>query len=167
MPPTQAESGRDAAPRIRPVTADDLPPLRDVLDAAGLFPSDLLAPMIQPFLEDPDCPHLWLTATIGAAPVALAYCEPERMTDRAWNLLAIAVHPDQQGRGVGRAILRHLEAHLAQSGQRLLLVETSSLPEYARTRAFYAANGYAEAARIPDFYRDGEDKIVFQRKLGA
>ena len=35
----------------------------------------------------------------------------------------------------------------------------------APTRAFYESQGYAEAARLPDFYRDGEAKIVFWRPV--
>jgi hypothetical protein len=54
---------------------------------------------------------------------------------------------------------------LAASGERVLLVETSGLPEFGRTRAFYLHLGYAEEARIREFYQAGEDKIVFRKAL--
>ena len=48
-----------------------------------------------------------------------------------------------------------------------MLVETSALPAFARTRAFYRTNGYVEDARIREFYAPGEDKVVFCKALAA
>ena len=47
----------------------------------------------------------------------------------------------------------------------MLLVETSSLDDYAGARAFYAGQGFVEEARIRDCYQAGEDKIIFWRRL--
>jgi hypothetical protein len=41
------------------------------------------------------------------------------------------------------------------------------LPESEDTRRFYRARGYAEEARIRDFYTFGEDKVIFRKALGA
>ncbi len=77
----------------------------------------------------------------------------------------LAVRPDHQGRGLGTLLMRYIEQQLAQGGERILLVETSGLPEFKRTRNFYRKNGYEEEARIREFYAQGEDKIVFRRAL--
>jgi ribosomal protein S18 acetylase RimI-like enzyme len=87
------------------------------------------------------------------------------MTSGTWNLLLIALHPDRQGRGNGAEILAYVERLLAAQGERVLLVETSGLPAFGRTRAFYARCGYDEEARIRDFYAAGEDKVVFRKAL--
>lgn len=89
------------------------------------------------------------------------------MTEGTWNLLLIAVHPAWQGTGIGTRLTTAVEMRLAAAGARLLLVETSGLPEFAATRGFYRRRGYAEEARIRDFYRAGEDKLVFRKALGA
>ncbi len=52
-------------------------------------------------------------------------------------------------------------------GGRMLLVETSGLPDFERTRAFYRKCGYEEEARIRDFYAAGDDKVVFRKVLNA
>jgi ribosomal protein S18 acetylase RimI-like enzyme len=65
------------------------------------------------------------------------------------------------------ALLRHVEQALAARGERLLLVETSGSPGFERTRAFYRKRGYEEEARIRDFYRAGEDKVVFRKALAV
>ena len=151
---------------IRPTIAADMPALKAVIDATGLFPSEMLDDMLSNFLNGGGGHEIWLTDD-DAGPVALAYCAPERMTQGTWNLYLIAVHPDQQGHGRGGALLRHVEQGLAARGERVLLVETSGLAEFERTRAFYLQAGYDEEARIRDFYQAGEDKVVFRKALSA
>ena len=158
------------ATMIRPVVAADVPALRTVIDGTGLFPSELLDGMLASYLGGQGGDELWLTVDDGApdtTPVAVAYAAPERMTSGTWNLYLIAVHPGHQSRGIGARLVAHVETTLAARGGRVLLVETSGLPEFARTRAFYRANGYDEEARIREFYAAGEDKVVFRKALGA
>ena len=50
-------------------------------------------------------------------------------------------------------------------GGRTILIETGGKESYAPTRRFYERSGYAEAARIPDFFRVGDDKVIFMRKV--
>lgn len=50
---------------------------------------------------------------------------------------------------------------------RMLIVETSGLPSFSGTRAFYVKCGCEEEGRIRDFYAAGEDKIVFRKVLRA
>ena len=155
---------------IRPVTPGDVPALKAVIDGTGLFPSALLDDMLAGFLTGEGGDELWLTAVgapDGADPIAVAFAAPERMTSGTWNLYLIAVHPDRQSRGVGAALVRHVEHTLAARGVRVLLVETSGLPGFARTRAFYQREGYAEEARIRAFYAAGEDKITFWKALAT
>jgi ribosomal protein S18 acetylase RimI-like enzyme len=149
---------------IRPLRPEDLPTLIGLVDATGLFPGAMLPGMAAPALAGAEEAGFWLVDAPGD-PLALAFCAPERMTQGTWNLLLIAVHPDRQGQGRGTALLRAVEGRLAQEGHHLLLVETSGLPEFAGSRAFYLARGFAEEARIRDFYRPGEDKVVYRKLL--
>jgi ribosomal protein S18 acetylase RimI-like enzyme len=90
---------------------------------------------------------------------------PEALTDGTWNMLAIAVLPARQGEGRGGALVARLEAILRDRGQRVLIADTSGTDAFARTRAFYRVNGYAEEARIRDFWAEGDDKVVFWKSL--
>ena len=156
----------DRTPQVRPVRRDDLPALKRVIDANQLFPSELLDDMIAPYLGGGDTGEFWLTAE-GDGPVAVGYCAPERMTDGTWNMLLIAVDPARHGEGIGAAMMANVEQRLVEQGQRVLLVETSGLPEFERTRGFYRFIGYDEEARIRDYYQSGEDKVVFRKALMA
>lgn len=150
---------------IRSTKREDIPALQAVLDATGLFPSEMLPEMIAGFL-DADAPEaIWLTCEIDGQPVALCHAIPEELADRTWNMLAIGVLPGLQGRGCGRALLRQLEHVLRARDQRILIVDTSGTAEFAPARAFYQRNGYAQEARIRDFWAEGDDKIVFRKSL--
>jgi ribosomal protein S18 acetylase RimI-like enzyme len=146
------------------MVGSDLPALEAVLDATELFPSELLEDMTSGFLAGDVGDDVWLTLD-DDGPQALAYYVPERMTEGTWNVLAIAVDPASQGRGHGSALMRHIEETLAARGERVLLVETSGLPAFERTRAFYRGLDYDEEARIRDFYAAGDDKVVFRKAL--
>lgn len=151
---------------IRPIATADVPGLKLLIDATGLFPSSMLDGMIAGYLSGDVAGDIWLTLDDGDTQ-AIAYCAPERMTEGTWNLYLIAVHPGKQSKGIGATLLRHLEVLLQAKCERILLVETSGLPDYARTRAFYLKCGYHQEARIRDFYQAGEDKIVFRKVLTA
>jgi ribosomal protein S18 acetylase RimI-like enzyme len=151
---------------VRAITRDDLPAVKSVVDACGLFPSEMLDGMTAAYFGGNAAGEIWLTADEDGLQ-AVAYCAPERLTDGTWNVLLVAVHPDRQGQGIGTRLMRHLERVLSERGERVLLVETSGLPEFDAARAFYRGLGYDEEARIRDFYQAGDDKIVFRKGLGG
>ena len=151
---------------IRHTVRDDLAALGAVVDATGLFPSEELEGMTRDFLEGDGTAGAWLTLD-DDGPVALAYYAPERYTEGTWNVLAIAVHPENQGRGHGSALMGHIEETLAARGERVLLVETSGVPAFERTRAFYRGLDYDEEARIREYWAAGDDKVIFRKALGA
>ncbi len=152
---------------IEATVRGDLIGFKEIIDDTGLFDSILLDEMIAPFLNGADVLDRWLTARGDDKPLGLAYYAPEPMTEGTWNLLLIAVAPTSQKLGIGSALVRRVERELAESGVRILLVETSGLPAFEKTRAFYRGIGFDEEARIRDFYQAGEDKVVFRKVLAA
>lgn len=152
---------------IRPTTLDDTTALIALADATGLFQPDQLeelGEMLSDYFRDNSDDRLWITDD-NKGVVGVAYCEIERMTDRTWNLQLIAIRPDCQGQGRGTTLLDYVEQMLTVRGGRVLLVETSGLPDFERTRTFYRKCGYEEEARIRDFYTAGDDKIVYRKLL--
>ncbi len=154
---------------IRPTTPDDTAALIALADAIGFQPNEIeeLGEMLTNYFGgNRGRDHFWVTDDDGE-PVGVAYYAPERMTEGTWNLYLIAVRPDLQGQGRGTALLRYVEQALTARGERVLLVETSGLASFERTRAFYRKCGYDEEARIRDFYKAGDDKIVYRKTLTA
>lgn len=97
--------------------------------------------------------------------VGYACFGPTPATDGTFDLYWLAVDPAAQGRGIGRALVRDVETKLIARGGRLLVVETSSRPDYASTRQFYTRSGYTEAARVRDFYAPADDRILLTTRL--
>jgi GNAT superfamily N-acetyltransferase len=149
---------------IRSITPEDVPALKMIIDATGLFPSEMLDDMLVGYFKGDASEDFWLTIDEEGL-LGVAYYVPERMTQGTWNLLLIAVHPDNQGHGYGSALHHHIEMALVECGARLLLVETSGLASFEHQRTFYRKCGFDEEARIRDFYQAGEDKIVFLKAL--
>ena len=89
------------------------------------------------------------------------------MTDRSWYLFWIIVGPDNQRRGIGSKLLRLAEDDIRRKQGRLFLIETSSLPRYEPTRQFYFRHGFEKVATLKDYYADGDDMIVFGKRLGG
>jgi ribosomal protein S18 acetylase RimI-like enzyme len=149
---------------IRLATRADIAAIKSIVDVT-VFPADMLDDMIAPFFDDPASRDVWFVAEAEHRILGVTFCEPERMTEGSWNMLAIGVSPDSQGQGVGAALTYALEDYLASQNGRILIVETSGLPEFEQTRTFYHKQGYRQEARIQDFYADGDDKIVFWKSL--
>ena len=97
--------------------------------------------------------------------VGYACYGPTPDTDRTFDLYWIAVDPGAQGSGSGTRLLAEVERRLQGQNARLLIVETSSRSEYEPTRHFYSKRGYAEAARVREFYAPLDDRIIFTKRF--
>ncbi len=90
---------------------------------------------------------------------------PTSLTDQTYDLYWIAVGKACHKRGVGRALLEWTECYLRESGARLLVLETSGTPEYEPTRRFYDRMGYDGHLAARDYYKQGDDLIVYSKHL--
>jgi len=87
------------------------------------------------------------------------------MTAATFDLYWIAVHPESQGRGLGRTLLGEVENQLRARGTKTLRIETSSLEGEGGASRFYSRAGYALVGQIDDFYRDSDHLLIFAKRL--
>jgi acetoin utilization deacetylase AcuC-like enzyme/GNAT superfamily N-acetyltransferase len=87
--------------------------------------------------------------------------------EHGYDLYWIVVDTVNRQHGIGGELLARTEAAVRRTAGRFLLAETSSTPKYAAARAFYLHHGFRELVRITDFYRDGDDKIIYRKDLLA
>lgn len=153
------------AEQIRLVKREDVRGLKEVLDSSQLFPSEMLDNMISDYFENENTEDIWFTKTVDNLPIALGYCAPEKLTNGTYNLYALAVRKEAQGSGIGVEMIEFIEDFLRKKSARILLIETSSNPEFELTQKFYAKLGYHKEATIREFWGEGEDKLVFWKKL--
>jgi D-alanine-D-alanine ligase len=90
---------------------------------------------------------------------------PIPCTVSSFDIYWIAVQPDAQKKGIGRALLRETERLIQAAGGTRIYVETSQRPQYDRTRIFYERCGYGCAAFLEDFYDHNDGKVVYCKKL--
>lgn len=110
--------------------------------------------------------YFFITAADASdLPAGYACYGPRPLADAVWDLYWIVVDPGWQGRGVGRKLVRATEEMLRGLGARLLVAETSGLPEYAATRGFYSRTGFMEEARINGFYKPGDDLVLYIKRF--
>jgi len=151
--------------KIQAVTNNDIEGLKKVVDSSGLFPSEYVDEMISDYLNNADTQDIWFTYIDHNTPTAFGYCVPVKFTNGTYNLLAIGVSQDSQRNGVATKMISYIEQQLKQNDGRILIVETSSDDAQIGARKFYQKIGYTQMAVIKDFWNDGEDKIVFWKKL--
>jgi GNAT superfamily N-acetyltransferase len=109
--------------------------------------------------------HRSITCERDGRVIGFAYYAPAAMTDRTWYLYWIAVDKRIHAKGVGSSLLRHAEDEIRKSRGRILLIETSSLPHYEKTRSFYVKHGYEPDCVLRDYYADGDDMVIFRKRF--
>ena len=156
---------------MRDLNKSDLPDLERILRQTGAFTEAEVAVALE------------LLESVLAHPaqedyeVAVAECDgkvagyvlfgPVPLTVGNVDLYWIAVDPACQGKGVGQALMRHVEDQTRARDGRMVCLETSSQGNYQRTRRFYEEAGYVEESRIRDFYKPGDDRLTYVKRLQA
>jgi len=122
--------------------------------------------LIDAVLEVPGQKDYMIRVSEEGGKVAGYYCVgPTPATEGTFDLYWVAVDPALQGKGIGGALDDHACGLVREMSGRLIIAETSSVPRYRLTRDFYVRRGYSELARIADYYRPGDDLVVYGKYL--
>ncbi len=152
---------------LRPVGRAHRARLEQLTRGAGLFRPEEVATAVELLDESlaGDDDYQFVGAFEGDQLVGYACWGPTPGTAATSDLYWIVVNRDHQGRGIGTQLLAEVEQRLTTHDARLVVVETSSRPDYAPTRSFYEARGYTRTATIPGYYAPGDDLVVFTKDL--
>ena len=151
----------------RPMTKEDKAVIAGILQVTREFtPTEVKVALelIDLYLEcGTSSDYHILVAEVDNTPAGYICFGPTPLTEGTWDIYWMAVDPHKQRQGIGRRLLNDAEGSISKVQGRLILIETSSKPEYEKTRKFYESCDYEIIARIPDFYAPGDDKLVFQK----
>ena len=151
------------------VKADDEERVRRLVAATGFFTPDeieIAAELVRERVgKGAASGYEFITAEVGDQLVGYACYGPIAGSDISHDLYWIAVSPESRGRGIGHLIMARVVEAVRASGGKLIYADTSSSPKYAATRAFYLAQGFKQQALLPNFYRLGDGKVIFERRL--
>jgi L-amino acid N-acyltransferase YncA len=162
---------------VRAATAADLPAVRDLFNA--LIPTTTVA-----WREEPAAPSeiaTWFAQQVDANNPVLVADDGEVVGYTCWSAfrggprfpgyrhtaeLTIHVRSDQQGRGVGRALM---DALIAEAEARSIHVLVAGIDaDNVESIAFHAALGFTEVARMPEVGRKFDrwlDLVLMQRVI--
>jgi GNAT superfamily N-acetyltransferase len=140
----------------------------DLIRATGFFTPaevDVAEELIDVYLEDPEQKDYRIVVVENDRKDAVGYLTwgPTPLAEDAYDLYWMAVAPSEQGKGRGKELVRWLEDEVRGSDGRMIIIETSSQPKYHGTRQFYIDLDYKEVARIPDYYRAGDDRVIYAK----
>jgi ribosomal protein S18 acetylase RimI-like enzyme len=143
---------------LRRATAADLPAIKAIIDAAYaryLTRMDKRpAPMFRDYGPSVEDGTTWVAGSPVTAVLTLYPREDHLLVEN------IAIHPDAQGRGLGRALMGFAEQEAARRGfTRMALVTHEAMTE---SRAIYGRLGYTEVDRRAD---DGYRRIYMEKPL--
>ena len=158
--------------RIRPLKPFDRAPIERMVVSSGKFNAVEIATALElvkeAVEEGEESGYIFAVLESGNADTGVrgyACYGPVPLTEGVYDLYWIVVDPDFQGAGLGKQLIRHVEKDVLDRGGRMILIETSSQETYGDTVRFYEKSGYHLAARIRNFYKIGDDKLVFQKEL--
>lgn len=154
---------------IRPMGHADKPHVMQAIKDTGMFSEaehDVALELIDIFLTKNDQKDyiIYVAEHAGQAVGYVCY-GPTPATEGTFDLYWIAVSPKLHNLGIGRKLLKFTEEEVSRRAGRLLIIETSSQEKYAPTQGFYLRNGYVIEARIKDFYKPGDDRLIYTKRL--
>jgi ribosomal protein S18 acetylase RimI-like enzyme len=155
---------------IRPYSSPDRDRIRDILVGSQTFTDEEVAVALGVIDDAERCPEL-ADYTIFCAQndhgdvVGYICYGPIPMTDRCYDLYWICVDRGCKKTGIGTSLIGRMESDLEKNAARHIYIDTSSTPPYDDARSFYERHGYHVVSVSPDFYREGDDKIVYFKKL--
>jgi ribosomal protein S18 acetylase RimI-like enzyme len=151
------------------VMADDVGRVRSLVASTGFFNAaevDVAADLVTERLtKGIRSGYHFVLAERGPSLVAYACYGPIEGTQGSFELYWIAVSPEEQRRGLGAQVYARAEAAMRKAGAKHIYADTSSSDRYAGTRGFYQRMGFAEQARLADFYGLGDGKIIYVKAL--
>jgi len=147
----------------------DKPAVMQVLkDTPEFTPAEvtIAEEVIDSYLRDPKGSGYYvLVAQVGTPVVGYISYGPASLTQGTWDIYWLAVSPKSQGQGIGKSLLATAEEQIKKAKGRMALIETSSTPQYEKTRRFHHSQGYKMVATVEDFYAPGDDKMIFRKVM--
>jgi ribosomal protein S18 acetylase RimI-like enzyme len=149
--------------------ADEAEQIVGVTREAQVFSADEIA-TVQELMDDyiangDASTYYFLSYRLNGRVAGYACYGRRSLTESTFDLYWICSAPSAQRKGVGHALLQRTEQEIRAMGGRLVMVETSSLPEYEPARRFYDSHGYRRQVIIEDFYAEGDGLVLYSKKL--
>lgn len=148
----------------------DIKSVRDIVVSTGFFYDHEVEIAVELVTERLNLGEVtgyyFVFADIDGVTAAYSCFGPITMSKTSFDLYWIATHNDYRGKGIGKKLLEETFNQARMMGCKIIIAETSGLPHYAPTRAFYDSTRFVLEARLKDFYDEGDDKLFYTKRIG-
>jgi len=172
MPQEFSEGQKKKEAHIRKMESGDRPRIEEIVVSSKNFNDVEIATALElvdvALAEGEQSGYIIVVLEDGKEPPVVrgyACYGPTPLTQGVYDLYWIVVDPASRKKAFGQRLLKYVERDVMKRGGRMLLIETSSQESYGPTIRFYERSGYALVARVKNFYRIGDDKLIFSKEL--
>ena len=148
------------SPLIREASTSDADTVKACVVAAFEMYTERIGkppgPMLLDFPAEIEASHVWLAESSGQVVGVLVQYE----TQQGFYIDTVAVDPDHQGTGVGKALLQFAEQEAIRRGYGSIYLCTNV--KMTENQTFYPRIGYIEYERKLD---GGYDRIFYRKQL--
>lgn len=159
----------DASTIVRAIASEDRDEILRLVRATKNFSDEEIAiarELIDIVIEQPEQKDYYAYVADAHGSIGgFLILGPTPATSGTYDMYWIAVGPDHQGQGIAQMLDRFAEEFVRSRDGYWLIAETSSQPSYERTRGFYTKQGYQVLSKIPDYYKPGDDLIVYGKRF--
>jgi ribosomal protein S18 acetylase RimI-like enzyme len=150
------------------VTKEDVQKVLNLIAEVGVFSDEeikISGELVEETLKNPEAYQFIFLR--DAQDNLLAYsCYGEIcMAKNRFDLYWIAVSKKWQNQKLASLVFDKTEIEIKKLGGKKIYAETSSLLSYAPARNFYLKSGFAKVAEMSDFYKDGDNKVIFCKDI--
>jgi GNAT superfamily N-acetyltransferase len=96
---------------------------------------------------------------------SVSSCNYNSGNNNSFDLYWIAIHQKQQGKGIGKILIKMAIEAITQMHGKNIWIETSSRAIYEPTRQFYLKSNCELIAELTDYYGPNDNKIIFLLKI--
>ncbi|HNW98128.1 MAG TPA: GNAT family N-acetyltransferase [Bacteroidales bacterium] len=151
------------------VLESDIANVREIIESSGFFHSyeiDVAVELVEERLKKgKESGYYFIFAEQNGKTIGYTCFGNIPCTLYSFDLYWIAVHNDFRSLGLGKILMDKTETAIKQMGGKAIYIETSSQEKYIPTQKFYDKCNCELIARFTDFYADGDDKLVYRKKV--
>jgi len=156
--------------KIKQVVLNDRPKLIQLFESITIFTPDeqeVIKELLDTYLYNPNQKDyiFFVTQEDDQAFSSFICFGPTPMTKETYDLYWVGTSPHHRRKGLAKKLIEFMMEYMRERGGSIMRIETSGQDSYNETVAFYNGLNFTEEARIKDFYKKGDDLIVYICRL--
>jgi len=152
------------------ITPNDYEAVYVLLEKSGFFfesEINICLQMMEETIEydNEKSDYHWLIVEGDNNVVGFACFGKNIMTKDSWEIFWVAVEKRHKDKGIGSLILKEVERIAMGSRANRIWIQTSGKTKFNPTTLFFESKEYEKIASLPDFYAEGDPKVIFNKIL--